>query len=281
MKRLKIGLLQGNFRSAFSETIPEIACVAEPRGQMSAEDFRYNQQLLIVLAREAALAGADLVVGPESYVDGWSANFEILCTAATEIPGPITDEVCAAAAELRIWMCVGLFEKDQGKVFNSAVLISSEGEIVGTYRKTHETKSVLAGMPYALGNRLPVFETAWGKIGILICHDRWYPEAVRTLRCRGAELILNPVATAVFSPHHRYYEIHRCALRAQAYQNGIFWASCCGSNHGGHSLVISPDGRVVAEASSAQQTLIVEVDPRAHGSYDFISNLQAGLYRIP
>jgi predicted amidohydrolase len=281
VRRLKIGLLQGNFRSAFPETIPEIARVAQPREQMSVDDFRYNQQLLILLAHEAALAGADLVVGPESYLDGWSANFEILCAAATEIPGAITEELCAVAAELRIWMCVGLFEKAEGKIFNSAVLISSEGKNVGTYRKTHETVSVLARMPYVLGDRLPIFETAWGKLGILICHDRWYPEAVRTLRCRGAELILNPAATAVFSPHHRYHEIHRCALRAQAYQNGIFWVSCCGSNHGGHSLVISPDGTVVTEASGAQQALVVEVDPGAHGNYDFVSNLRAGLYQIP
>ena len=115
MRKLTIALLQGNFRSAFDETIPEIAQIADRRADMGPEDFRSNQRLLISLARRAAEEGAELVVGPESYLDGWSNSWEILNAAATTIPGPETDELCAIARELKIWMCVCLFEKSDAE----------------------------------------------------------------------------------------------------------------------------------------------------------------------
>jgi predicted amidohydrolase len=158
------------------------------------------------------------------------------------------------------------------------VLISSRGTIEGVYRKTHETRDVMARKPYTLGNDLPVFQTPWGKTGILICHDRWYPENVRTLRLKGAELILNPTASAVCSPHHKYHDIHRCVLRAQAYQNGLFWVNCNSANHGGCSVVLGPDGSVVAEGHGEEQVILAHLQPSAHDQYDFLANMRPNLY---
>ena len=278
MKKVTIGLIQGNFRSSFAETVPEIAQVARFQEQMGPEDFAFNHKLFVSLAREAASARADLVVSPESYPDGWSVRPEVCDKVATTIPGPEVDELSAMAAELKLWMCVGLFEKSNGKLFNSAALISSDGKLAGVYRKTHETKDVLQKMPYDLGDDLPVFETPWGIIGILICHDRWYPENARTLRRKGAEVILNPTAAGVFSPHHKYQQIHRCVIRSQAYLNGFFWLSCNCANHGGHSLIVAPDGNVMTEGLAQEQVLIADLDPGAYDSYDFVSNLRPGLY---
>ena len=278
---MRIGLLQGNFRSSFPETVPEIAKIANFQEEMGPEDFRYNQQLLITLAREAAAGGAQLLLGPETYLDGWSFRADVYQQSATTIPGPEIDELAELAAELKVWICVGLFEKAQGKLFNSAALLSAQGKLVGIYRKTHETKNVLQKMPYDLGHDLPVFESPWGRIAVLICHDRWYPEAARTLRHKGAQLILNPVAAGVFWPGHKYYDIHRAVLRSQAYLNGLFWAGCNHANHGGHSLLIGPDGRIIAEAGDRQRVLLAELDLQAHSSYDFLSNLHPGLYDFP
>ena len=280
MKRLKIGLVQANFRSAFRETVPEIARIARNRPTMGREDFEFNQRLLISLARQAVAEGAELLVSSESYLDGWSADCDTVKRVATTIPGPETDNLCAIAAELGMWMCIGLFEKKGSKLFNSAALLSSDGQVRGVYRKTHETKQVLAKMPYDLGDELPVFETPWGVVGILVCHDRWYPEAARALRQKGAKLILNPVAAGIFSPYHMYHDIHTCVLRTQAYTNGLFWASCNCANHGGHSLVIAPDGSVIAEAAAGQEVLIADLDPAEHGRYDFVSNVRQGLYNV-
>ncbi|MBI4024858.1 MAG: carbon-nitrogen hydrolase family protein [Verrucomicrobia bacterium] len=280
MKKLRIALLQANFRSSFPEKIPAIARVARPRKAMRPEDYEFNHRLLISLARKAAAKGAHLAVGSESYLDGWSYERGSLSKIALAIPGPRTDELCRVAREERLWLCVAFMEKTRKTLHNTAVLISSSGEITGIYRKTHETKDVLERMPYTLGRDLPVFKTPWGKVGILICHDRWYPENARTLRVKGAELVLNPTATAVFNPHHSYHEIHRCVQRSLSYVNGLFWASCNSANHGGHSVVIAPDGNVIGEARPTEQVLIAGIDPEAHGRYDFISNLRPQLYGL-
>ena len=111
MEKFRMALLQGNFRSNFTETVPQIAETAKFKEQMGPEDFRHNQDLLISMIRRAAGLGAELVVGPESYLDGWSFRKEVCLAASTTIPGPETEELSALASELKIWMCVGLFEK--------------------------------------------------------------------------------------------------------------------------------------------------------------------------
>jgi len=280
MKPLRIAFLQANFRSSFPEKIPAIARVARPGKQMRLEDYEFNHRLLLSLARQAKAKGADIVVGSESYLDGWSFARGSLPRIALAVGDRPVDDLRRAARELRLWMCIAFMEKTKRTIYNSALLISSSGKIAGHYRKTHETKDVLKKMPYKLGDDLPVFNTPWGKIGILICHDRWYPENARTLRVKGAELILNPTATAVFNPCHKYHDIHRCTQRALAYANGLFWASCNSANHGGHSILIGPDGSVIAEARPTQQVLIADLDLKKYSRYDFISNLRPKLYQF-
>ncbi len=280
MQPVKIALLQCNFRSAFDETIPSIARVAGPRSAMTPDDLRFNHELLISQAREAAAMGAKLLVTPESYLDGWSFDASIMERTAMTIPGPRIDELVRLSAELVVWMLVAVMVKTDRGLYNACVVIDDRGQIRTIYYKTHETKAVLKRMPYVLGEELPVFETPWGRAGVLICHDRWYPEAVRTLRRRGAEMIFNPTAAAAFSPDHPYSDIHQSVLRSHAYLNGIFFASCNGANHGGHSLVIAPDGQVIARGLAEQQIVLADLDPAAHGSYDFVSNLREGLYQI-
>ena len=151
----------------------------------------------VYAAQCAACHGAKLLLTPESYLDGWSFDKDILDRVATTVPGPQTEELGSLARHLGVWLCVAMFVREDGQVFNAAVIIDDSGGVQGIYRKTHETRPVLESMPYDLGGDLPVFDTPWGVVGVLICHDRWYPEAARALRRRGAEMILNPVAAAI------------------------------------------------------------------------------------
>ena len=278
MKPLRIALLQANFRSSFPEQLAPIARVACPRTKMAPEDYDFNHQRLISLVRKAAGAGAEIAVSPESYVDGWSVAPGTMRTASFSIDSRRAQELCQVAKESRLWLCAGFLEESDEAIYNSALLSSSSGEIVGHYRKTHETKDVLEKMPYQLGDELPVFGSPWGKVGVLICHDRWYPENARTLRLKGAELILNPTAASVFSPHHEYHDIHRCVQRSQAYVNGLFWASCNSANHGGHSVIVAPDGSVMAEGGDEEELVIAELNPDAYSRYDFVANRRSELY---
>ena len=283
MRRFKVGLLQGVFRSAFKETIPEVARVARPQAKMGPEDFRYNHGLLISLAREAAGKGANLVLGPESYLDGWSARLDLLQAVATTIPGPEVDELCATAEALGVWMCAGLFERKGRDIYNSVVLLSSGGRIEGIYRKTHETAGVLEDMPYTLGDAAAgIRDTLGGRWASWCATTDGTPRRWRTLRGKGGRGGSQPGLPLLrFSPYHPYSDIHRCVLRAHAYQNALFWISCNGANHGGHSLVVAPDGRLVAEASGEQEVPVVDLDPDAYGGYDFVSNLRVDLYAFP
>jgi len=279
MKHLTVGLLQGDFRSAFHEKIPELRRHSNYRDTLGTRDFDHNQAVLLPLIRSAASDGADLVLTPESYLDGWSCDGGILTEVAVTLDGVYVSQLRAIAAELGLWICAGLFERDGDRVYNSAILIDSDGSIAFVYRKTHETPDVLERMPYHLGDELPVVETPWGRLGILICHDRWYPEAYRTLRRKGAELILNPAASATFWPGHTYHDIHLCSLRSHAYSNGLFLACCNAGNHGGHSVIVAPDGTIAAQAEQDEGVLVSRLDPSAHSSYDFISRLRPSVYQ--
>ena len=245
---------------------------------MTREDFEYNLHLFIELVNKAASRGADMVLSSESILDGWSAKFETVKKAAVSMPGREIDLLSETARQAKIWLCAGLFLQEEGGIYNAAVLLNPDGGIHGVYRKTHETKDVLRKNPYNLGCELPVFSTPYGTVGVLICHDRWYPESARTLKHKGADIILNPVAAGVYSPYHRYHDIHRCVLKTQAYVNGIFFVSCNCANHGGHSLIVAPDGTIVAEASAREEVIVVAVDPDEYNSYDFVSNTRPELY---
>ena len=280
MNPLTIGLLQGNFRNAFRETIPELRCLSDYRETLGMGDFDHNQDTLFALIRSAASEGAEMVLTPESYLDGWSFDRGILARVAVSVESVRVNQLRDLAAELAVWICAGLFLREGDKVYNAAVLIDSGGSIALIYRKTHETDDVLEQLPYDLGNEFSVAETPWGRVGILICHDRWYPEGYRTLRLKGAEFILNPAAAPTFWPGHTYYEIHRCSLRAHAYGNGVFLACCNAANHGGHSVIVAPDGTIATEASQGEEVLISRLDPAAYSSYDFVSRRRPAIYQL-
>lgn len=280
MKPLTIGLLQGNFRNAFHETIPDVRRGSDYRETLGTKDFDHNQGALLDLVRSAASDGAEMVLTPESYLDGWSFDSGILAEVAVTLDSDYVKQLRNIASELSVWICAGLFLREEDRLTNSAILIDSAGSIALLYRKTHETDGVLDQMPYDLGNDLCVAATPWGQAGILICHDRWYPEAYRTLRLKGAEFILNPVAAPTFWPGHPYYDIHRCTLRSHAYANGLFLACCNAANHGGHSMIVAPDGTIAAEANQGEEILVSRMYPASHSGYDFLSRRRPSIYHL-
>ena len=278
MNPLTIGLIQGNFRNAFYEKISELHRLSDYRETLGAEDFDCNQERLIALIRSAVVEGAEMVLTPESYLDGWSFDREILDRVAVPPDSRYVKQLRHLASELGVWICAGLFMREDDKIYNSAILIDSSGAIALTYRKTHETNGVMEEMPYDLGNELSVAETPWGRVGSLVCHDRWYPECYRALRLKGAEMILNPVAASTFWPGHTYFDIHRCTLQSHAYGNALFLASCNSANHGGHSVIVAPDGTIAASAGQGEEVLITRLDPATYSSYDFTSTRRPMIY---
>src|SRR5687767_7912787 len=109
-----------------------------------------------------------------------------------------------------MWLLACFAEREGELVYNTALLIDRAGEIIGKYRKTH-VQSGGDWKFYAPGEDLPVFETPWGTVGIMICYDRQFPEVPRTLMQRGARLVLNP-SWGMFG------ELNETMMRTRAYE---------------------------------------------------------------
>jgi predicted amidohydrolase len=186
--------------------------------------------------RRAAALGAKIIVTPETCLDGYVCHqpgltkeqFATLAESAEG--GPAITRLRALCRELGVYLCVGFSEIDEGKLYNTALLIGPEGETVGKYRKTHGVED-----SFIPGDALPVFETRYGKVGLMICYDRQPPEIARRLARRGAELILVP-------SNGMWGRMNDALLRTRAYENGVYLVFA----HPRDGLVIDPGGRIIA-----------------------------------
>lgn len=121
---------------------------------------------------------------------------------------------------------------------------------MGKYRKTH-VQSGGDWKFYAAGEELPVFETPWGRAGVMICYDRQFPEVPRALMQKGAKLVLNP-SWGMFG------ELNETMMRTRAYENGVFIVFA----HVKGALVLGPRGDVAARSDTGEEILVCEVDLR-------------------
>jgi len=159
----------------------------QPRGGKTPMD---NCRMFEPHIAEAAKQKADLVVLGETitYV-GLAKTF---ADVAEPIPGPSTEYFCALAKKHNIHIVVGLVERDGHLIYNVAVLIGPDGRIIGKYRKVCLPRGEVDG-GLAPGKDYPVFETKFGKVGMMVCYDGFFPEVARELSYRGAEVIAWPV----------------------------------------------------------------------------------------
>ncbi len=142
------------------------------------------------LIAEAADQQADLVVLPETLTAYASGRSSAEC--AEPIPGPSTDYFGRLAKQHDLYIVAGLHERADNLVYNVAVLIGPEGRVTGTYRKVCLPRSEIEGGTTP-GFDYPVFDTRFGRVGMMVCYDGFFPEVARELTCRGAEVIAWPV----------------------------------------------------------------------------------------
>jgi predicted amidohydrolase len=171
------------------------------------------------------------------------------------IPGPLTDRLCALARKTHQWLIPGsMWERDGDKIYNTAIVISPQGEIISKYRKMFPWLPYEAGT--SAGNEFCVFDIPdVGRFGLCICYDMWFPEVSRTLAWMGAEVIIQPTLTPTSDR-----ELELVMARANALFNQCYFVSIngIGTWGGGRSTIINPDGRVLQEAST-NQTFMTEL----------------------
>ncbi|MBA2470289.1 MAG: carbon-nitrogen hydrolase family protein [Chloroflexia bacterium] len=192
-------------------------------------DIPANRHRFDDFLERAAAMGANLVVFPELALTGYACGdgfFEV----AEPVPGPSTEHLAATARKLGVHVIWGMPERGlPGVLYNSAVLAGPDGYI-GTWRKHtlpgHATDRGGAGaFPdrrfFRSGNRSPVFETAIGRIGMMVCYDIFFPEIARLLTLKGADLVVGISGSPAFEK-----DIFEPLVLARAMENTIPFAYC-------------------------------------------------------
>lgn len=200
------------------------------------------------LIEEAANQKADLVVLPEVLKKDKRLTY---AEVAEQIPGPGTDYFGALAKKYNLYLVPGLIERDGPIIYNVAVLIGPDGKIIGKYRKVCLTDGEVEG-GITPGYEYPVFDTRFGKVGMMVCYDGFFPEVARELSNRGAEVIAWPVAGC-----------NPLLARARACENHIYLVSSTHTEANANwmiSGIFGQAGNVLAKAEKWGTVVIAEVD---------------------
>ncbi len=252
-----------------------MACAKDPNENLAKAEWRI---------RDAAGKGAQIVCVQELFRSQYFCREENadLFDLAEPIPGPSTETFMRLARELSIVIVGSVFERRVPGVYhNTAVVVDADGTMLGAYRKMHipddpcfYEKFYFA--PGDLGFR--VFETPWGKLGVLICWDQWYPEAARLVALRGADVIFYPTAIG-WHPAEKaaqgaaQRDAWRTVQRGHAVANGIYVAAVNrigletpagppGLEFWGTSFLCDPQGvELCAGATDREEILMGTIDP--------------------
>lgn len=235
------------------------------------------------LLREAAKKGVQVACLPELFLTDYFCQKEDpdLFNLAEPIPGPTTQALSELAKETGMVIVGSIFERRTAGVYhNTAVILDKDGSLLGLYRKMHIPHDPLFYEKYYftpgdLGFKN--FDTAFGRIGTLVCWDQWYPEGARLTAMQGASVLFYPTAIG-WQPYEKdefgaaQLSAWQTMQRAHAIANGIYvgavnrigheGAKDGGIQFWGHSFICDPFGRVLAEAGSEEETVLVaEVNP--------------------
>ncbi|NLD37226.1 MAG: acyltransferase [Desulfatiglans sp.] len=207
---------------------------------------------------------ADLVVLPELFATGYQfTSISELEGLAEEIPdGSTSDALIRYARNKNLYLVFGIAERDNGKYYNSAVLVGPDG-LVGLYRKSHlfyEEK--LFFTPGDTG--FNVYDIGFARVGIMICYDWWFPEAARTIALKGADIICHPANLVLTGCH--------MAMRTRSLENGVYsvTANRIGSEarggkpelkFTGKSQIVDPKGEVILSLEESKGGIaVIDID---------------------
>ena len=245
-------------------------------GKPESTILKMNEQI-----KKASSVDAELIIFPELFLSGYCLPAEQMKSLAEERNGPSFQELSKTAKESNIAVLYGYPEVDRSSgsavFYNTAQLIDKDGSSLANYRKTHlwidEGGYEKVFQP---GNALKeVVECCGVKIGILICFDVEFPECVRALMLKGAQLIAVP--TAIVYDNYKY--IPHTIIPCRALENGV-WVAYVNSagTFNGHSVCCDVDGEVTVMAGGEEQLVLFSVDPSVKPECDYLGKRRPDLY---
>jgi predicted amidohydrolase len=249
------------------EVVPSPAAPGAPRRvSLRPEGTGSSEQSLrrFVEAVDAELlpGSADVILLPEgATVVGTGRSY---AEVAEPLPGPATARLGELARRHRAWVVAGVYEREGGVVYNTAVLLDRTGRLAGRYRKVYLPREELEG-GIAAGDGYPVFETDFGRVGLMICWDVQYADPARALALGGAELVLMPI-----------WGGSELLARARAAENRFFLAS---SGYDFPTMVVDPDGEVLARAAEGRRLVLATVDLARRDTDPWLGERRGRLFR--
>ena len=213
---------------------------------------------------EPVLPQADIAVLPELWISG-AFDLPLAREVAAPLDSPVIARIREMAASAGTWVHAGSYAErlPDGRTFNTAVLVGPDGEIVATYRKRHlfgfadgERTLITAG------DALVVAETPLGHTGLATCYDLRFPEMFRDLLDVGAETFLLASGWPTTRISH-----WRVLAQARAIEDQAWVAACnavgshAGITLGGHSIVVDPQGTIIAEAGGEETVVYADIEP--------------------
>ncbi|MEQ8675725.1 MAG: carbon-nitrogen hydrolase family protein [Aggregatilineales bacterium] len=245
-----------------------------------------------MISRIASQQKIDLIVFPELITSGYELGVRFT-ELAQRVPGPTINLMAQRANEYGIYIAFGMVTKErvESVLYNSAILVGPDGELVETYNKIH-----LKGeerMAFREGYKLPVAETEVGNIGMMIGYDLAFPEVARSLALDGAEVLV-----VLANWEASQIDEWKTYVRSRAYENAVFVAAVnrvgedVTLNFGGESMVVGPRGQIYA--SLADETdpdtgaplegfSVARIDldqvRQYREEFQFIQNRQPAVYR--
>jgi len=237
-------------------------------------DASKNLEKAVDSIRAAAKQGAQIICLPELFLTQYFCqtedpdNFSL----AEPLPGPTSTTLSNLAKELQVVLIVPLFEKrTQGIYHNTAIVIDVDGSIAGTYRKMHipDDPCFFEKFYFTPGDTgFKSFSTRYGKVGVLICWDQWFPEAARLTALSGAQFLFYPTAIGYQDEDAKVSQQQISAWetiqKSHAISNGVFLASVnrVGREKAltfwGKSFICNPFGEVIGQAEDEPQILIAK-----------------------
>ena len=239
----------------------QISCAQfEPR----IGEIERNVETSLKLIGEAADSGSRLIVLPELCNSGYvlESREEAYALSEDVATGGSIARWAALAAERGLYIVAGFLEREGVKLYNSAIVIGPEG-VIGTYRKNHLWAD--EALYFERGDLgLPVFHTPFGRVGVLICYDGWFPEAWRILALQGADIVCVPTNWVPMAEQPGGMPAMANVLcMGAAHSNSMVVAACdrVGTERGqpfiGQSLIVDHNGWPVAGPASAREPELV------------------------
>lgn len=241
---------------------------------LSESNIQHNLQRAETLIREAAMQGAKFIVLPENFATFSAPDYLQFAQQEQAAQGAVRQQLSQLAKALDIYLLAGtmpIFDQASQKCFATSLLLDDQGQQIAQYQKIHLFDALVndnqgayqESAQYQHGDQVVCASTAIANIGMAICYDLRFPELFQQLRNLGANVLVLPSAfTYTTGEKHWQALLQARAIETQCYviapNQGGHHAS--GRSTWGHSMIVSPDGEILAQAALGEHIIYAELD---------------------